>query len=107
MKKARRYPARKLAPSHPGAMIGDILNDAGVSVRAAAGRMKVTPMALHHVINGKNAITPKMAVRLGAMMANGPETAEFWLRLQMEHDLWHARAELRNDVKGIAPLPRE
>jgi antitoxin HigA-1 len=98
---------RKAPPSHPGAIIGGILDDIGMSVREAARRMGVTPMAVHNIIKGGTAVSAEMAVRLQAFMGNGPEGAEFWLRLQSDHDLWHARAKLKDAVKKIEPAPRE
>lgn len=106
---AKSLPARrpKVAPSHPGAMIADILDDVGLSLREAARRLGVGTMTLGAVLNGKSAISPEMAVRLEKFMGNGPEGAEFWLRLQGDYDLWHARAKLKDEVGKIVPAPRE
>lgn len=106
---SKSLPARrpKVAPAHPGVGIGQILEDIGLSVRKAALAMQVTPMALHNIINGTAAISPEMAVRLEKFMSNGPQGAEFWLRLQGDYDLWHARAKLKDEVARIAPAPRE
>jgi hypothetical protein len=40
-------------------------------------------------------------------MAHGPDGDAFWLRLQAEHDLWHARTRLKSAVAKIKPAPRE
>lgn len=108
-RKPKSYPARPRtrAPSHPGEIIGGILEDIGVSQRQAALAMGITPMALGNVINAASGVSPDMAVRLEAYMGNGPTGAEFWLRLQGEHDLWHARAKLKEAVKKITPAPHE
>lgn len=104
------YPARppKVPPTHPGEIIGGILEDVGVSVRAAATAMGVSHNALANLVRGDTGVTPDMAVWLGAYMQNGdlPDAARFWLNLQTSHDLWHAVARLKNDVKVITPCPR-
>lgn len=102
-KSTKSYPARprKVAPLHPGRVIGGILEDQKVSLRAAAAAIGVTPMALGNVINGKSAITPEMALRLGIYLWNGPD---LWLNLQREYDLWHASKRLEEELKKIKPM---
>ena len=105
----RSLPARepKRAPLHPGEVIGGILEDIEVSVRAAAAAMGVSHNALANVVRGTASITPDMAVRLGAYMANGPTGDELWLRMQMDYDLWHARKRLKGAAAKIDPAPCE
>lgn len=112
VKKTKSYPARprKVAPSHPGEGIADILDDIGMSLREAARRMRVTPMALSNVLKGKSAISPEMAVRVGKFMGNGKtlaDAAAFWMRSQAEYDLWHALVKLKGEIDKIEPAPKE
>ncbi|WP_235048909.1 helix-turn-helix transcriptional regulator [Methylomonas sp. MK1] len=51
--------------------------------------------------NGKAAISAEMAIRLEAW-TSGP-TAETWVRMQAEYDLWQARQKPRPNV---TPAPR-
>ncbi|HLH94979.1 MAG TPA: HigA family addiction module antitoxin [Xanthobacteraceae bacterium] len=104
MAKSQPAPERKRAPSHPGEVIADILEDIGVSARSAAAAMGVSHNALANVIRGDTGVSAEMAVRLGAYMANGPR---LWLDLQSDFDLWHAEAKLKNEVAKIKPAPRE
>ena len=76
-------------PPHPGGGIRDEIEELGLSVAEAAKALGVTRQQLYRVINGASGITPEMAVRLE--MAIGGK-ADFWLRLQANHDL----AEIRN-----------
>jgi antitoxin HigA-1 len=46
-------------------------------------------------LRGQQAVTPEMALRLGKLCGNGPE---FWLRMQMAHDLWRLERTLRADL---------
>lgn len=98
---------RKIAPDHPGIGIGHILDDVGLSIREAALMMGVSHNALANLAKGQAAISPEMAVRLQAFMGNGEAGAEFWLRLQADYDLWHARQKLKDDIAKVVPAPRE
>jgi antitoxin HigA-1 len=44
--------------------------------------------ALSDLLNGHTGVSPDMAIRLEQVFAN---TADTWLRLQMQRDLWKAR----------------
>ena len=71
-------------PPHPGEMVGDSLDELGVSVSAAARGLGVTRQQLHNVISGRSAVSPEMAVRLEQALGS---TADAWLRMQMNYDL--------------------
>jgi antitoxin HigA-1 len=88
-------------------IIADIIADVGVSAREAARSLGVNHQAFANVLNGKSAISPEMAVRLQAFMGNGEQGAEFWLRLQADYDLWHARKRLAGEIAKVKPAPRE
>lgn len=98
---------RALPPLHPGAVIGGILDDIGVSVRTAAAALGVSHNALANLVRGTSGVSPDMAVRLGAYMRNGADGDEFWLRMQMSFDLWHARKRLGSEARKIKPAPRD
>ena len=101
---AKSIPAgkRKVAPLHPGAVVADILDDARVSVRAAGAAIGLSHTALDKVLKGKSPITPDTALRLAAYLGS---TAEHWLRMQADHDLWEGRERLASELKAIKPLP--
>ncbi len=75
-------------PPHPGEMIGDSIEDIGLSISAAAKGLGVTRQQLHNVIAGRSAISPEMAVRLEKALGS---TAETWLRMQANYDLAQIR----------------
>src|SRR4051812_48755476 len=85
--RAKEYPVgpRKVAPTHPGRIIGGILEDQHISVRAMAKAIGVSHNVLGNVIAGRSAVTAEKAVRIGTYFGNGPE---LWLNLQQDHDLW-------------------
>ena len=88
-------------PPHPGEMIGDSLEELGVSISAAAKALGITRQQLHNLIAGRSAIMPEMAVRLEKALGS---TADTWLRMQMNHDLAAIRARASSiRVKRIVP----
>jgi antitoxin HigA-1 len=66
-------------PPHPGGLIGDNLEELGVSISAVAKALGITRQQLHNLIAGRSAITPEMAVRLEKAIGS---TADGWLRMQ-------------------------
>ena len=82
-------------PVHPGRIVRhDCLEPLGLSVTAGAKVLGVTRQALNNVVNGKSAISPEMAIRLGKAFGG---TAETWLRMQLAYDL----AIVRKDESKI------
>jgi addiction module HigA family antidote len=75
-------------PPHPGEIIRDqCLEPLGLSVTDAAKGLGVTRKALSELLNGHAGISPEMAIRLEKAFGS---TAETWLRMQLEYDLWQA-----------------
>ena len=89
----------RMRPSHPGELLReDVLPALGLSVTEAARRMRMAHTTLHRVLAGTISVSPEMAVRLGKLCGNGPE---LWLRMQTDHDLWHAQRRLAKEVARI------
>jgi addiction module HigA family antidote len=89
-------------PTHPGEVLReDVLPALGLSVSAAARRLRVTRQTLHRIlVPGLNpgTVTPEMAVRLGKFCGNGPD---LWLAMQSARDLWLARKRLAAELRRI------
>ena len=80
------------APTFPGEILKeDVLPALGLSVAEAAGQLGITRQSLYKIMNGKSAVTPEMALRLGKWCGNGPG---LWLRMQQARDLWQAEREI-------------
>ena len=76
-------------PCHPGEVLKDYLGD--MTVKEAAQRLGVTRPNLSRILNGRAGISAEMGVRLAKAM---PYTsAEFWLKMQLNYDLWKASEE--------------
>ena len=92
-------PGRMHNPPHPGELIAeDCLKPLGLTVTAAAEALGVSRKTLSAIVNGHAGVTAPMAMRLAKAFGS---TAEFWLRLQMQRDLWEAR---RTSTAGIKRL---
>jgi antitoxin HigA-1 len=77
-------------PPHPGEIIReDCMGPLGLSVTAAADRLEVSRTSLSELLNGHMGVSPEMAVRLEKQ---GWSSAEVWLALQADYDLWRVRA---------------
>jgi antitoxin HigA-1 len=86
-------------PAHPGTLIAEeCLKPLGLTVTAAARALGVSRKTLSLILHGHAGITAPMAKRLEK--AFGP-SAEFWLRLQMQRDLWDARHTRVGGVKRL------
>ena len=89
-------------PPHPGEVLRDgVFTDSGISVTDFAERLGVTRVTLSRLLNGKAGVSADMALRLAAALGG---TAQSWLHMQANYDLWHAEKSLRREVARIAPL---
>jgi len=88
-------------PAHPGEVLRDYLG--GISVREAAERLGVTRAHLSRILNGRASITAPMSLRLSAALGT---TADFWLRMQVQRDLWLAQKAGAPKVRRFPQLAR-
>ena len=89
-------------PPHPGEVLRDgMFADTGITVTEFAQRLGVTRVALSNVLNGKAGISAAMAVRLAAALGG---SAESWLHMQANYDLWQAEKQLKQEVAKIERL---
>ena len=76
-------------PAHPGEIVREeCLKPLSLSVTAAAEALGVTRKALSDLLNGHTGVSPEMAIRLEKVFGS---TADTWLGMQMQYDLWEAR----------------
>ncbi len=86
-------------PSHPGAVLADILPDLHRSKADVARGLGISRQHLYDVLDERKPVSPHVAVRIAKAFGG---SAESWLRMQAAYDAWHAEREV--DVSGIAPL---
>jgi addiction module HigA family antidote len=83
----RRFMSSTHNPAHPGEVLREYLPE-GLGVSDAAKRLGVTRQALSALINGRAGVSASMALRLEAALGT---SAEFWLAMRTNYDLWQAR----------------
>ena len=100
----RRLPTRR-PPPHPGEMLlEEFLKPLGISQSAFAIQLGVSFPRLNEVINAKRSVTPDTALRLAQVTGM---SADFWLGLQQDWDLWHAlRSKEAAQIARLKPLHR-
>jgi addiction module HigA family antidote len=75
-------------------LLEEFLRPMGLTQVEASRRMKMPLTRLNEVVNGKRGVTADTAWRLADMLKTTPQ---FWMNLQVNWDLWHARrARSRN-----------
>jgi antitoxin HigA-1 len=90
-------------PAHPGELIRETIEalreetGAALTIQEVADGLQTTRKTLSAIINGKQSVTPEMALKLAAAFKN--TTPEFWLRVQSNYDL--ARAKDTISTKGV------
>lgn len=88
-------------PAHPGEVLRDYLGE--MSVAEAAARLGVTRAHLSRILNGRAGVSAPMSLRLSAALGTSPE---FWLRMQMQYDLWQAQKAKRPRILRFPQVPK-
>lgn len=98
----RRLPKLQ-PPTHPGEMLlEEFLIPLGITQSAFAVRLGVSFPRLNEVINGRRSVTPDTALRLAQVTGM---SADFWLGLQQDWDLWHAlHSDAAEEIAQLEPL---
>jgi addiction module HigA family antidote len=89
-----------LPPIHPGEILGDELNELGLTARTFARALGVPANRVTQIVKGTRSITADTALRLARYFGTSPR---FWLNLQQSYDL--AIAE-RTSGESIAQTVR-
>ena len=98
----RQLPANR-PPTHPGEMLlEEFLKPLGISQSAFAVRLGISFPRLNEIIRGKRSVTSDTALRLAQVLGM---SADFWLGLQQDWDLWHAlRSKKAAAIARLEPL---
>ncbi|HEY3287743.1 MAG TPA: HigA family addiction module antitoxin [Gemmatimonadaceae bacterium] len=89
--------------AHPGEHLReDYLPDYGYTVTSLAAALGVSRQSINELINERRGVSADMALRLGRLFNQSPES---WLDLQRDVDLWDARQAIKDDLARIKPLP--
>ena len=83
-------------------LLEEFLRPLGISQSAFAVRLGVSFPRLNEIVRGKRSVTPDTALRLERVLGT---SAEFWLGLQLDWDLWQAiRSKNAADIARLKPL---
>jgi len=85
-------------PIHPGEILGDELEELGLSAKRLADAIEVPPNRLYQLLAGKRSITADTALRLGQYFGM---TADFWMNLQSAYELDLARQQVGKAIERI------
>lgn len=88
-------------PPHPGEILReDLMPTYELSQRQLAGALGIGRSLVRGFLREERSVTPDLAQRLGLVFGQGPQ---YWLGLQMQHDLWIARSR---PAPKLTPLKR-
>jgi antitoxin HigA-1 len=76
-------------PMHPGVVLNEVyMQEMGLNQSQLAEKCGCAPRKINEIVNGKRSISPDFALTLEKVLGT---TAEMWVRIQAEYDLWMAR----------------
>ncbi len=101
----RRLP-RKRPPTHPGEMLfEEFVKPLELTQTELARRLGVSYPRLNEIIKGRRSVTPNTALRLSRVLGM---SADFWLGLQQDWDLWHAvNSHEAKEIYRLKPILRD
>ena len=92
--------ARK--PTHPGEVRREeFMPDYGLTVASLAKRLGVSRQSVNEVVRERRAVSTEMAMRLSRLFGT---SAEYWLNLQRNVDLWESLDLHREELDAIEAL---
>src|SRR3954466_5421886 len=94
--------SKGMRPTHPGEILReDVLPALEMSKTQFAALLRVSRQTLYDLLGEKQPVTPRMALRLGRLLGNGPE---IWLRMQGAYDLAMAAHSMGEELERISTL---
>ena len=76
-------------PMHPGQVLSEVyMSEMGLNQTNLAELCQCSPRKINEIVNGKRAVSAAFAIVLEKKLKT---TAEMWVRMQAEYDLWEAR----------------
>lgn len=91
-----------LTPVHPGEVLREDVFPALNKPKAEIARLLgTTRTTLYAIMNGEQAVTSDMALRVGKLTGTSPE---MWMNLQQAYDLRVSEARLADVLKRIPTL---
>jgi antitoxin HigA-1 len=101
---------RKVRPTHPGAILRNMLEElsadgsdefASLTQKELAKRLGVSARAVNDLIRERRGMTADMAIRLSRVFKTTPD---IWMNLQKAVDLWDAGQANKNQYAKLRPI---
>lgn len=84
-------------PTHPGEILSEeFLKPMDISQTKLAAHLGWSHAKINEIINGKRGVTAETALALSDTFGT---TAQFWINMQTNHDLWEAQQEHKKRKK--------
>jgi addiction module HigA family antidote len=72
-------------------LLEEFLRPMGMTQTELARKMGVPIQRVNTLVNGRRGVTAETALLLAKIFKNSPQ---FWMGLQMDWDLWHAKQKM-------------
>jgi len=96
--------SQKLPPIHPGRILKEDLDDAGITINRLGRDLRVPVNRISEIVNAKRGITADTALRLARYFGT---SAQYWLNLQSRYDLQVAEVEKLSEIeRDVRPFAR-
>jgi addiction module HigA family antidote len=101
---------RKVRPTHPGAVLGNMLEELGsneidrtrsLTQKTLAKRLGVSQRTVAELLRERSSMTADMAIRLSRVFKTTPD---IWMNLQKAVDLWDAGQANKSDYAKLRPI---
>lgn len=90
--------SRMFNPPHPGEVLKEWIPET-VTVTEAAAALQVSRVMLSKILNARAGISADMALRLSKWLGT---SADLWLGMQLQYDLWQAEQRPAPDIQRLA-----
>jgi addiction module HigA family antidote len=85
-------------------LLEEFVKPLGLTQAELARRLGVSYPRLNEIIKGRRSVTPDTALRLAQVLGM---SADFWLGLQQDWDLWHAmHGPAAREISRLKPIAR-
>jgi len=83
-------------------LLEEFIKPLGITQSELALRLSISFPRINEIVRRKRSVTPDTALRLARVLGM---SADFWLGLQLDWDLWHAmRGEDASEIAQLEPL---
>lgn len=89
--------ARMYNPASPGELLREFMGERTISDLAA--HIGVARATLSRILNGRNAVTVDISIRLGEALSLSPD---FFAKAQLQYDFWRESQKKRRKVRPLA-----